>query len=151
MEPLDLLYLGVAVVVAVIVFCFLFVKFGSPEKKGEQIKRIAEQKGTISVGRLVHSKLVFPSSMGEEQRDIYGKPHYQSVYVYTVDGREYKKHYLSYQRPVDEMNFYYRPGKPRDAVSDADFQNIAGVKWRAWALIPLLIAAVVYWVLKLVF
>ena len=150
MEPLDLLYLGVAVIVAVIVFCFLFVKFGSPEKKGEQIKQIAEQNGTISVGRLVHSELVLPSSMGE-RRDIYGKAHYQSVYVYTVNGREYKKRYLSYQRPVDEMNFYYRPGKPRDSVSDADFQQVAGVKWRAWALILLLIAAVVYWILKLVF
>lgn len=64
MEPLDLLYLGVAVIVAVIAFCFLFVKFGSPEKKGEQIKQIAEQSGTISVGRLVHSKLVFPQLHG---------------------------------------------------------------------------------------
>ena len=64
MEPLDLLYLGIAVIVVVVAFCFLFVKFGSPEKKGEQIKRIAKQNGTICVGRLVHSELVLPNSMG---------------------------------------------------------------------------------------
>ena len=93
MEPLDLLYLGIAVIVVVVAFCFLFVKFGSPEKKGEQIKRIAKQNGTICVGRLVHSELVLPNSMGGEWRYIYGKPHYQSVYVYTVNGREYKKRY----------------------------------------------------------
>ena len=92
MEPSDLLYFGIALIVDVITFCFLFVKFGSPEKKGEQIKRIAKQNDTICVGRLVHSELVLPNSMGE-WRDIYGKPHYQSVYVYTVNGREYKKRY----------------------------------------------------------
>ena len=70
MGPLDLLYLGIAVIVAVIAFCFLFVKFGLPEKKGEQIKRIAKQAATMALEAGV-SKLLLTHFKPEEDPDNY--------------------------------------------------------------------------------
>ena len=144
MQPTDLICLLLSTIIAVVVFIMMFSIFGSPQKREDKIKNAAIRSGCIVTANRVDVDVRMP--IDEHPDPVYSRFHYVATYEYAINNKTYRTKRVFRNVPPKEIKVYYMPNNPRDNLFEGEVS--VGIKWGAWAMIPLIIAAIAFWILK---
>lgn len=144
MQPTDLICLLLSTIIAVVVFVAMFSIFGSPQKREDKIKNAAIRSGCIVTANRVAMDFRMP--IREHSNSVYQHSHYVATYEYVINNKTYRTKHTFRSVPPKETRVYYMSNNPRERLFEGEVS--VGIKWGAWAMIPLIIAAIAFWILK---
>ena len=144
---MDLLRMAIAAVVAIVVGIPFVLATRHMRPAGEKEWQDAARAGRVTTGTLTDKVFLPPdmSSQYSKMREVRWKARYD----YTVDGVQYA-YFCTLKAPVPEqVDLYYPEGRPDRAALRSTMVRKRGPAYTLWALVPVAIWMVVYWMLPI--
>lgn len=145
---MDLLRMAIAAVAAVVIGIPFILATRHMRPAGEKIWKDAARAGRVTTGTLVKKVFLPPdmSSPDSRMREVQWKARYD----YTVDGVQYAYYCTLYPPVPERVDLYYPEGRPDRAALQSALVRKRGPAYTLWALVPVIIWVLVYWMLPVV-
>jgi hypothetical protein len=142
---MDLFRMAIAAVVAIVVGIPFILATRHMRHAGEKEWQDAARAGRVTTGKL-KDKVFLPPDMSSPHSKM-RKIRWKAKYEYDVDGGQYA-YFCIVKAPVPErVDLYYPEGRPDRAALRSAMVRKRGPAYTLWALFPVAIWIVVYWVL----
>lgn len=143
---MDLVYFLISAVVALALGIPFLLLTRRTRPAGEQVVAEARRAGRVVRGVLEKSTFL-RADMSDDSRDN-RRDQWIAVYGYVVNGVHYTYRETVFNDPVPELTLYYPAGRPGAAISQGAAAARFGGGYLLRALVPLVIWAAVYWILR---
>lgn len=145
---MDLLRMAIAAVATVVIGIPFILATRHIRPVGEKLWQDAARAGRVTTGTLV-DKVFLPPDMSSKYTAM-RQVRWKARYDYTVDGVQYA-YFCTLEPPVPErVDLYYPEGRPDRAALQSALVRKRGPSYTLWALVPVAVWVIVYWLLPLV-